>query len=399
MVTPKRYLFLGAGIFVFPIAMSVFLAWKRGIDFRYFDFFVYIFVSLLLSIMITAAFLHERKKVALYDAVFRDYKRVSFFVFLCALCTCIYPYLPAYSEPVIMLSSAVCLIMGPYMGFIIPCFMTLQYCLIMETGVYRMTFLFLMIIVGCIMDEEFAGKKSWIFYTSMILCIMASFSCLFFYFDKGYIEVNQVIVALISGFFSCLCIMILSRFLGRSMFKKDRARMMQLISGEYLLLSQMKEIDAEYFERCVFLSRVCGLIAGLIGADELLAKAGGLYYKLGRLEGKRYTVEDGMRIGLDFDFPNDLMWILYEQGGINRLPSTRVSGIIYIADQIISAFDREENLSSKMDYELVVHREANKLSTNGKIDECGISMNHFLRIRDYLIEVSAEYDRRFRKQH
>ncbi len=351
--------------------------------------------------MILCAFLRYRKNADLYDSVFRNYKKIAFFTLICCILLAIFSYVPYYAEPVIFLSALVSLSMGPSIGFMIPALLTLQLSLISEYSLYHTMFLMLMILVGSILDTECYGSKgkhNWLFYDTMLMCIATPFSCLFFYMDNEYIDSTVVIYAVVSAVMSCIGIMAATAYFGKSMFKKDRAQLVKILADDYLLRQQMNSLDPGYYRRSVFISDLAGQLASQIGADTLLAKAAGLYYRLGRLD-EEESVEGGIRIALESEFPGELIWILYESGGKKRIPTSEVSGIVYIIDCVYTAIENSPQAKSAMDFELIIHKVTNTLSTEGKLDRCGISMNSFLKIRDSLIGGSAEYGSRIRKQN
>ena len=304
--------------------------------------------------------------------------------------------LSPYTEPVLALAAIISMVTGPFLGFMIPSFLVLLYCLVLSTGIYHTIFLLLMILIGCILEEEFQRKKNWIFYDIMVVCIVIGFYSLFTYLEQGEFSMISLIYPAVISVASCLAIMLSSLVMHRFLYNKDEYRLEEILGDSFILRKQIKDIDPVFYRHCVFCSELCGIVAMQIGADISMAKAAGLYYRFSNL-GEDSTIESGMQLGLDFDFPKELMWILYESRGERRRPSTIISGIAFIVNAVVEGFAGDTSAKTAMDYELIVHRVTNELSTSGKLDQCGISMNQFLHIRNLLIEMSGEYDRRFRK--
>lgn len=55
---------------------------------------------------------------------------------------------------------------------------------------------------------------------------------------------------------------------------------------EYVLLTDLKQYSKKAYYHAVHTAYFCEKIARKIGADEMLAKAGGYYHKIGRMRGE-----------------------------------------------------------------------------------------------------------------
>ena len=84
--------------------------------------------------------------------------------------------------------------------------------------------------------------------------------------------------------------------------------------------------------------------------------------------------------------PEKLTNILYEYYGKLRHPQTPESALIHMVDALIVRLDHIKNdvADSEWNHEILIIQTLNELSSSGMYDESGLSMNHFLKIRDYL---------------
>ena len=396
---PKRYYIFMPFVLILPALLAGGLSWRKGLTFYNFETYAYLAVALLCGIMILFGFLRYRSEADLFDQIFRNYRRVALCVFLVCVFLAVFSYLPAFSEPVLFLAALVSISLGPALGFMIPGLLTLLLSMIMGYGIYHTMFLLMMIIIGSILDGEvLSGKTSrkWLVYDFLVFCIVSSFSVMFSYLENNGLENLNIIYAVCGALFSFILVMIFEAFLGRAVSKKDYVKLKKIMGDDFILRSQMRNFDKDFYERSSFISRCAVSVAAHIGADGLLTEAAGFYYRLGNL-GDKESVDNGIDLALEYEFPGDLIWILYESRGVKRLPTTVPSGIVYIIENVISAFETNPSLKSQMDYELIVHKVTNKLSTEKKLDNCGISMNNFLTIRDDLLKWGVEYEHRFRK--
>ena len=128
-------------------------------------------------------------------------------------------------------------------------------------------------------------------------------------------------------------------------------------------------------------------LAAGIGADEKLARAGGFYYRIGKLEGEPF-IENGVRIAQDNCFSQRLVTILAEYNGEKQLPSSIESAIVQISDMIVTKFDLldKDTFSSTWNRDIVIYQTMNEKSADGLYDNSGLSMNQFLTIRELLVK-------------
>ena len=125
----------------------------------------------------------------------------------------------------------------------------------------------------------------------------------------------------------------------------------------------------------------------MLGVDEKLARAGGFYYRVGKLEGEPF-IENGVQLAQNNCFSERLVAILAEYNGVNRRPSFTESAIVQIADMIVTKFDLldKDTFSSGWNREIVIYQTMNEKSAEGLYDESGLSMNQFLTIREALVK-------------
>jgi putative nucleotidyltransferase with HDIG domain len=78
-----------------------------------------------------------------------------------------------------------------------------------------------------------------------------------------------------------------------------------LCSEENELLRKLKETSESIYAHSLRIGDLSYRAAKEVGADEFLAKAGGLYHEIGKLRGKNY-IEEGLAIAEEYSFPKEL---------------------------------------------------------------------------------------------
>ena len=97
-------------------------------------------------------------------------------------------------------------------------------------------------------------------------------------------------------------------------------------------------------------------------------------------------IDNAIKLANDYCFPNDVIQILSEYGGIVYLPSSRESAIVHMVDAVttkVELFDAD-SMSSNWNQNMVIYQTINELSQKGFYDNSGLTMNNFLVIREIL---------------
>ena len=99
-------------------------------------------------------------------------------------------------------------------------------------------------------------------------------------------------------------------------------------------------------------------------------------------------MENGVALAKSNHLPKEIVGILREYNGEQKLPSTLESAIVHVVDSVVAKFDvlDKATLSSSWNQDILVYQTLNENSVSGMYDKSGFSMNMFLQIRDYLIK-------------
>ena len=160
-----------------------------------------------------------------------------------------------------------------------------------------------------------------------------------------------------------------------------------IMDERYHLRREIERYSTVDYNHALRTSQVAARLAAGIGADEKLARAGGFYYRIGKLEGEPF-IENGVRIAQDNCFSQRLVTILAEYNGEKQLPSSIESAIVQISDMIVTKFDLldKDTFSSTWNRDIVIYQTMNEKSADGLYDNSGLSMNQFLTIRELLVK-------------
>ncbi|MCI8991411.1 MAG: hypothetical protein HFG80_01595 [Eubacterium sp.] len=207
------------------------------------------------------------------------------------------------------------------------------------------------------------------------------------------IEILTVVFALAGG---VVCAMVSARYVPYICNRKEYIRedaFTRFLDPEYPMQKMMSSFSKVDFEHAKKVSELAGKCAVLCQAKEDVARMGGLYYRIGRMQGEPY-VKNGVKLARDCDFPREVCVILKEYNGEEQLPTSLESAIVHIVDCVVTKMELFDNktFSSEWNREMLIYQTLNEKSSSGMYDNAGLSMNLFLKLREYLAKEGDFHD-------
>ena len=156
-----------------------------------------------------------------------------------------------------------------------------------------------------------------------------------------------------------------------------------LCSEDNELLRKLKQYSESIYEHAVKIGEISSRAASAIGADEILARAGGLYHEIGKINGKNY-IEEGLVIAEEYSFPKDLKAILKEHNIKYDRPSSVEAVIVMLSDNIVSTIDyinktEEHKFSTNKIIENIFQMRMDK----GTFDGVNLSLKDFKVLKEF----------------
>lgn len=295
--------------------------------------------------------------------------------------------LPEYVRPVLLFSLGMTMITNSFFGMISGIFHVAIYAICGQENAYILLCYILLLIGGCITVSILEKKES--FYWEAIFLFLYTFSSIliFSYVQTGQLKGNVLIYGICNGIFSSIGAISFFQILHKYQHSIQTKRMQKILKENFQLVQAVKnfsQIDYYHARKVAEITRGCAL---KLEADPDITAAGGFYYRLGRMVGEPY-VENGVALAKSNLLPKAVVEILKEYNGEKELPSTIESAIVHIVDSVVTKFDvlDKKTLSSSWNQDMLVYQTLNENSAAGLYDKSGLSMNMFIKIRDYLIK-------------
>lgn len=296
-------------------------------------------------------------------------------------------FLPGFVRPLLLLSMGMSLVSNSLFGMMFGMFHGMVYVLCGQEDIYIFLCDILLVAGGCLAAYLLESRENLPWKAVLLFLYVFGDMLVFSYLSFGTLEWDVLAFGAGNGLISAMAGVVLCPVFVRRLQDAPKKRMEQILQENFGLVQDVRNFSAIDYDHAKKVSELAGACAGLVGADPDVASAGGFYYRLGRMLGEPF-VENGVSLAKSSHLPRPVVKILGEYYGEEALPSTVESAIVHIVDSLVAKFDalESEALSSAWNQDILVYQTLNENSAAGLYDASGVSMNMFLKIRDYLIK-------------
>lgn len=332
--------------------------------------------------------LHGRMTGTLLQQKDTSYSMIALVIVLAWGCVIGFDFCPDYFAPVMILAVLLTAVLNdaPSMGLgiyfvCVLCFtggvgvyVFYDYCILIVAGVF----------LGSILRNYRPSEAIEIYVIMLLLNVVVPI--IFYYF--AFLELTGSVFFYGIGAGLGVVFVTAAAFypLSRRVRRNDTEIYKRILDEHYSLVQDIMHYSmAEYrhARKVSFLSHAC---AEEISANSDAAACGGFYYRLGKMEGEP-EIDNALRLATMHCFPDDVIAILREYGGILLPPQTAESAIVHMVDALVTKIELlgEDTMSSTWNQDIVIYQTLNELSQTGIYDASGLSMNQFLKIRERLV--------------
>lgn len=335
----------------------------------------------------------ERMEQGPFQEKAGNFVRIGITYGICCLITSAIFFVPDYARPVMLAPMMMTMVSTPFTGLLAGSFCSLLLVPFTDGSVFLLACYLLECMGGIVitryLKRNFQPRWGCFMIVTTCFCLTVLFSRM----ESEAFSWKPVIYGFVSGIVTAVIAALLFRLWNGRIESSKELFYKKILSRNYELAKSMESFSPVDYAHARKVSRIAAECAKVIGRDEHLTAAAGFYYRIGRLEGEPF-VENGIAVAKKHHFPPELIRILGEYNGEKYLPSTVESALVHIVDHVVTKFDLldQTTLSSNWNQDIVVYQTLNDNSIKGLYDESGLSMNSFLRIRDYLLKEAVLYD-------
>ena len=342
---------------------------------------------IMLSLFIYTIMSERKKGIIIFEST--SYIRLFFIILIQWIINQIYPYMPEFLPVFMIISFLILPGMGLICAFEFVFFDILLFCITAQPDSYVLIYLISEASMGVLfatlmLENHREGKKG--LCLSILLGVTACFNMLFYFYNTDhFVSKENLLISIMSGIgFVLFGLFIYPLFI--RFFEREKDELFRAILNDSAMFRQeIKNFSEMEYTHALRVSKLSASAAEIISSDTRLAMAGGLYYRLGKIYDKDNS--RAIKIMEDNCFPREVINIVYEYNGIMRIPTTRESAIIHMVDNVITRIElmKDDSMNNSWNQNMVIYQTLNELSQKGIYDNSGLSMNQYLKVRDFLV--------------
>ncbi len=273
------------------------------------------------------------------------------------------------------------------MGFFL--FFGCLFCFLNSAEALYEVFMFVLGIVLC---------GSVFFFRKKILPIVVIFLDLVFYVllyllltrgDRTAVFGRESMISLIG----LAIFLVLAYYLYDFFYVREGRVLDRIVRGDYPLLVAMRKYSKSLCVHCVDVSELSLRAARLLGCNERLCRAGGLYHDCGRLLGKnsRNYIANSVKLVKNYRFPTKVVDLIEQLDVRADRRRSKEAVIIIVTDTVLSMIDYMERIKQKKDSEMVkkmVHYVFERRRSEGIFENSEISEEELEILKRFLVKNS-----------
>ena len=242
-----------------------------------------------------------------------------------------------------------------------------------------MTCYLLLMLTGIMLTGMYEQKEHRVYAQMTAFALNTAIPVLFYYLEQGVPTLRLLFTVLPGSIVTVAAMHFLYDGLHARLEHYGEISLDTIVDPSFHLVREIKRYSQGDYNHAIRVSRIAAHCAAKIKVNAKLAAVSGFYYRLGKFGGEPF-VESGVTIAQDNCFPNDVITILSEFGGQIE------SAIVHITDTLVTKFELLDHttLSSSWNRDMVIYQTLNEESSSGIYDHSGLTMNQFLKIREFL---------------
>lgn len=328
---------------------------------------------------------YERKRKMLSKNEHTTFGRVLGGYAICSFLFIICLFLPEFCKPVLLMAVVMTSMSSELLGISVLLYFVIIITLSTGAGYYELASYVMMSLFSVILTRTLKQVISKIYIYFLYLCTSVAIPVLYYYLCYKEIRTSLVIYGVGIGIVTVLFAIFCKEKVQPNTEKEVLHRMDDILDEHFVQVNEVKSYSKREYHHAKKVSDICKRCAKELGFNEKLCETAGFYYRLGMWQGEPH-VENGIERARTLCFPQDVIKILEEYYGENKLPSTKESALIHMVDGLvkkIELFEKDVG-QSKWNRDIIIFQTLNEYSSSGIYDESGLSMNQFIKIREFL---------------
>lgn len=328
---------------------------------------------------------YERNRKMIGNNTQTTYGRVALGFFICCIIMIAISFMPEFLRPVLLLPLIISAFGNETLGLTIGMFANVLLSLT-TGGSYNELLSYTILLVVGVMLSKALNEKTYRLYIGIIFMFASVlFPNVFYYLTYEEMLMKNLFISIINGLVIAAFVTVLYPSAKEVTDEEIKYQYHHILNDSYVQIREVRAYSISEYKHARKVSKIAKKYANALGFNEDLCEAAGFYYRLGRWEGNS-VVQNGVQKAKELCFPAELIQILSEYNGEEKKPSTPESALVHIIDGLLiklELFDKEVG-TSQWNREVLIYQTLNDFSTAGLYDQSGLSINAFIKIREWL---------------
>lgn len=328
---------------------------------------------------------YERNRKMIGNNIQTTYGRVALGFFICCIVMIAISFMPEFLRPVILFPLIISAFGNETLGLTIGMFASVLLALTTGGSFHELLAYTILLIIGVMLSKALKEKSYQLFIGFIFMFVSVLFPNVFYYLTYEELLAKNLFISIFNGVVTAIFVVTLYPSIKEETNTEIKYQYHHIINDDYIKVREVRSYSISEYKHARKVSKIAKKYALELGFDADLCEAAGFYYRLGRWEGDS-VVKNGVEKAKELCFPEDLIKILSEYYGEENKPSTPESALVHIIDGLLIKLELLETQvgTSQWNREVLIYQTLNDFSTAGLYDQSGLSINAFIKIREWL---------------
>ena len=294
-------------------------------------------------------------------------------------------YLPEFYRPVMIPVILLTAVSNSMVAVSFGLFFDLVLALTVGGSFYALAAYMMLTMLAAVLAQALKEKKYRMGVSLLTFFFSLMIPELFSYLSTKEMQKYSLLYAFGTAFLNFLPAAFLFQSLLHEADQEIENHLLDIVSEDYSEVKALKDFSMVEYRHAVKVSDIACRCAKEVGYRANLCLAGGFYYRMGRWIGEPY-IKNAVNKAESLCFPAELISILAEYYGEEQLPSSPESALVHMVDAVVIRLEAmEQNVGQSVwNRDIVIYQTVNDFSSSEIYDHSGMSMNQFLKIREFL---------------
>ena len=329
----------------------------------------------------------ERQKEMLGDNKQTTYRRARNGFIICCILMLAISFMPEYFRPVLIFPLIMSAYSNDVLGLCTGMFFNILLAFTTGGSFNELLAYTMLVLVGGMLSKLLKQVEYRLFVGIIYLFSSVLFPNIFYYFANEAIESKNLLLGSVNGIVIAIYVIAMYPNIREKTFREKHYYYGDILADEFIQVQQIRKYAPEEYYHARKVSEIAYRYALQLDLKTDLAAAAGFYYRLGKWQGDP-PIENAVRKAKELCFPEELIQILREYNGTDDLPSTPESALVHIIDALLVKLEMSgvPGGTSQFDRDILIHQTLNEFSSAGLYDKSGLSINSFIKIREWLLK-------------